>query len=293
MKVTADPTATDDQSKLPPESAYTSDNLLGSIKSPKFSAIAELVLKISHNEVANLTVCLMAVKLGSKNCTDGFKPIRERTKKLGITPQETWFVDGAGGGDASTTAGAITKWIDWIDQQPYGASFPKMLPSLGVDGSIGMLGKDSPAKGKIQAKTGTTAALDASNGRLLIRSKALAGYMQAKDGTPYYFALYMNGGNFDEPEGPVHRQQGPGRRRDRNPAEPVAAIPRAAAQAGSSGRIGIDGGTVTVVTAGRGWRRPRLIGVAPDPGDPACHGDAYGNPDVELANPPAALFWAA
>ncbi len=197
VKVTADPTASDDQSKLPPESAYTNDNLLGSIKSPKFRAIAELVLKISHNEVANLTVCLMAVNLGSKNCTDGFKPIRERTKKVGITPQETWFVDGAGGGDASTTVGAITKWINWIDQQPYGTSFPKMLPSLGVDGSIGMLGKDSPAKGKIQAKTGTTAALDASNGRLLIRSKVLAGYMQADDGTPYYFALYMNGGNFE------------------------------------------------------------------------------------------------
>ena len=60
-----------------------------------------------------------------------------------------------------------------------------------------MLGTDSPAKGKIQAKTGTTAALDASNGHLLMEGKALAGYMQADDGTPYYFALYMNGGNFE------------------------------------------------------------------------------------------------
>ena len=155
------------------------------------------MLKISHNEVANLTVCLMAVDLGSTSCPDGFKPIRKRTEKLGITPQETWFVDGAGGGDASTTAGAITRWIDWINKQPYGKRFPKMLPSLGEDGSIGMLGTHSPAKGKIQAKTGTTAAVDASNGRLLMLSKALAGYMQADDGTPYYFAIYMNGGSFE------------------------------------------------------------------------------------------------
>ena len=197
VRVAADPTATNDPAALPPQDAYTNDNLLGSIQSPKFRAIAQLVLKISHNEVANLTVCLMAVDLGSNKCPDGFKPIRERTAKLGITPQETWFVDGAGGGDASTTAGAITTWIDWIDQQPYGESFPQMLPSLGEDGSIGMLGTDSPAKGKIQAKTGTTAALDASNGHLLIRAKALAGYMQSDDGTPYYFALYMNGGNFE------------------------------------------------------------------------------------------------
>ena len=197
VTVNADPTALNDQSMLPPEDAYTGDNLLGSIRSPKFRAIAKLVLKISHNEVANLTVCLMAVDLGSKSCPDGFEPIRERTKKLGITPQETWFVDGAGGGDASTTAGAITRWIDWIDHQPYGKSFPQMLPILGEDGSIGMLGTDSPAKGKIQAKTGTTAAVDASNGRLLMLSKALAGYMQADDGTPYYFAIYMNGGSFE------------------------------------------------------------------------------------------------
>ena len=64
VTVTANPNSLDDQSKLPPESAYTNDNLLGSIQSPKFRAIAELVLKISHNEVANLTVCLMAVELG-------------------------------------------------------------------------------------------------------------------------------------------------------------------------------------------------------------------------------------
>ena len=30
-----------------------------------------------------------------------------------------------------------------------------------------------------------------------MRSKALAGYMQADDGTPYYFAIYMNGGSFE------------------------------------------------------------------------------------------------
>ena len=91
----------------------------------------------------------------------------------------------------------MTKWIDWINQQPYGKSFPEMLPALGVDGSLGTIGKNSSAKGKIQAKTGTTAALDASNGRLLMQSKALAGYMQADDGTPYYFALYVNGASFE------------------------------------------------------------------------------------------------
>jgi D-alanyl-D-alanine carboxypeptidase/D-alanyl-D-alanine-endopeptidase (penicillin-binding protein 4) len=197
VTVTADPTSLNDSEALPPQDAITDENLVGSIESPTFQAIAELVLKISHNEVANLTVCLMAVEAGSTECPDGFDPIRERTEALDITPVETWFVDGAGGGDASTTAGAITEWISWINDQPYGADFPQMLPILGEDGSIGMLGQDSPARGKIQAKTGTTAAVDASNGRLLMLGKALAGYMQSDDGTPYYFALYMNNGSFD------------------------------------------------------------------------------------------------
>lgn len=197
VTVSADPTALNDPGALPPPDSYDDENLLGSIESPKVRAIAELVLKISHNEVANLFVCLMAVDLGSDECPDGFDPIRERTDDVGITPFETWFVDGAGGGVASTTARAITEWIAWINDQPYGADFPELLPNLGVDGSIGMLGTKSPAKGKIQAKTGTTAALDASNNRLLMEGKALAGYMQADDGTPYYFALYMNNGSFD------------------------------------------------------------------------------------------------
>ena len=196
VTVTADPTAPNNPGALPPEGSYTDATLLGTIESPKLEAVAQLVLKISHNEVANLFVCLMAVDLGSDQCPDGFDPIRERTKALGITPAETWFVDGAGGGVASTTANAITTWISWINERPFGADFPQLLPVLGKDGSIGMLGTDSPAKGKIQAKTGTTAALDASNNRLLMQGKALAGYMQADDGTPYYFALYMNNGNF-------------------------------------------------------------------------------------------------
>ena len=198
--VAADPAGTNDPAALPPEDAYDDGNLVASIESPTFQRIAELVLKISHNEVANLTVCLLAVEAGSDQCPDGFDAIRERTAAVGITPMQTWFVDGAGGGDASTTARAVTEWLTWIDEQPYGPDFPQMLPILGEEGSIGMLGTDSPARGKVFAKTGTTAALDASNGRLLMVGKALAGYLVADDGRVYRFGLYMNGGSFDSLE---------------------------------------------------------------------------------------------
>ena len=181
----------------------------------------------------------MAVDLGSTKCPDGFAPIRERTAAPSRSHlRATWFVDGAGGGDASTTAAAITTWINWIDQQPFGESFHQMLPILGEDGSIGMLGTDSPAKGKIQAKTGTTAALDASNGHLLMRAKALAGYLQPRRRYPVLLRPLHERRQLREPPGPVHSQQGP-RRASPSPSNKASSHPTMVAQVAAPGRIHI------------------------------------------------------
>jgi D-alanyl-D-alanine carboxypeptidase/D-alanyl-D-alanine-endopeptidase (penicillin-binding protein 4) len=201
VAVAADPLAVEDSAVLPDPGAYSDENRLAWIESPPLREMAELVWKISHNEGAMVTLCLLAAEAGSTDCLDGFAAIRARTEALGIDPHDTWFIEGAGGDTAQTTAQAITDWLRWMDEQPWGAELPSMLPILGVDGSLTDVATESPARGLVQAKTGTNAALDGSNGRLLIKGKALAGFMESEDGTRYVFGLYMSNASFDGMQG--------------------------------------------------------------------------------------------
>lgn len=67
------------------------------------------------------------------------------------------------------------------------------LPILGVDRSLATsVAPGSPAREHVQAKTGATAKYDAVNSRILLSSKALAGYMTTSKGRRLAFAIYAN-----------------------------------------------------------------------------------------------------
>ena len=71
--------------------------------------------------------------------------------------------------------------------------FRECLPSLGVDGTlVGVVPDNSPARGRVFAKTGTLIWGDSLNGRMLLKSKALAGVMTTKDGRELILALFVN-----------------------------------------------------------------------------------------------------
>jgi D-alanyl-D-alanine carboxypeptidase/D-alanyl-D-alanine-endopeptidase (penicillin-binding protein 4) len=64
---------------------------------------------------------------------------------------------------------------------------------LGVDGTLAdTVGRDSPARGKVFAKTGTYGDPDLLNDRVILRSKALAGVMTTADGRRLAFAFFVN-----------------------------------------------------------------------------------------------------
>ena len=63
---------------------------------------------------------------------------------------------------------------------------------MGVDGSVEMVQKDSPAAGHVFAKTGTLGNADLLNGRLRLGSKALGGYVQAKSGRWLAMTIIVN-----------------------------------------------------------------------------------------------------
>ncbi|MBN1102112.1 MAG: D-alanyl-D-alanine carboxypeptidase, partial [Deltaproteobacteria bacterium] len=66
-------------------------------------------------------------------------------------------------------------------------------PILGVDGTLAhSVPADSPARGKVRAKTGTILHGDVLNQRAVLLAKALAGYMTASSGRRLAFAFYVN-----------------------------------------------------------------------------------------------------
>jgi D-alanyl-D-alanine carboxypeptidase/D-alanyl-D-alanine-endopeptidase (penicillin-binding protein 4) len=80
-----------------------------------------------------------------------------------------------------------------MSTRPDFASYEAGLPVLGVDGTLAeVLPADSPARGKVRAKTGTYSVANTMNKRTLLTSKALAGYMTTAVGQELTFAMFVN-----------------------------------------------------------------------------------------------------
>jgi len=82
----------------------------------------------------------------------------------------------------ATTVGLLTFMSGVMTFLPYFNA----LPILGEDGSLAEIGMDSPAKGKVHAKTGTFL------GKGMIKAQVLAGYIDARSGRRLAYALYVN-----------------------------------------------------------------------------------------------------
>jgi D-alanyl-D-alanine carboxypeptidase/D-alanyl-D-alanine-endopeptidase (penicillin-binding protein 4) len=95
--------------------------------------------------------------------------------KAGVDPKEAALVDGSGLVGNYATTRSLVQLMRAFAQRPDADRWRNCLPILGVDGSIADVGKDSPAKGHVYAKTGTLGAGDSLNGRIRVESKALAG----------------------------------------------------------------------------------------------------------------------
>jgi D-alanyl-D-alanine carboxypeptidase/D-alanyl-D-alanine-endopeptidase (penicillin-binding protein 4) len=143
----------------------------------------------------------MAVKAGSADCNDGFPVMKKFFEKAGVDVDQVALADGRGGNPADRfTPQAATDLLRYWLGQPQAETFRKMLPELGVNGSLAADCKDCPARGKVFAKTGTVALPDFVNGRL-IEAESLGGYLQAEPGRFHVFYLVVNGATAQDIDG--------------------------------------------------------------------------------------------
>jgi serine-type D-Ala-D-Ala carboxypeptidase/endopeptidase (penicillin-binding protein 4) len=163
-------------------------------KSEPLAEAIQVTLKVSHNLYASTLPIVVGLKHGSGTAEAGLRRQAKMLKGFGIEPKTVSFAGGAGGAQAdSVTARSTVGLLRAMADHGAANEYFDAMPILGVDGTLAeAVGKDSPARGKVRAKTGTLVWFDAQNERPLLRSKALAGELESAKGTKLYFAMFLN-----------------------------------------------------------------------------------------------------
>jgi D-alanyl-D-alanine carboxypeptidase/D-alanyl-D-alanine-endopeptidase (penicillin-binding protein 4) len=190
----AAPTPPSAKSHLPEPSTYDPQARVARYTSPPFSEAIKVILKVSHNLYANTLPLLLAVHHGKHTLADGLGLERQFLAELGVAVETISFADGAGGANAdAVTPRATVQMLGALRKRPDYPVFEAGLPVLGVDGTlVGMVPPESPARGKVRAKTGTLVWQDLLNDRPLLKSKALAGTMTTATGRTLLLAMFVN-----------------------------------------------------------------------------------------------------
>jgi PBP4 family serine-type D-alanyl-D-alanine carboxypeptidase len=175
--------------KLPPRGSYAPTMQVAQFNSPAYSEFVKLILKVSLNLGANLSLSLFGLTQGERTVSGALAAERKTLigPEMGIKPEEFSFpTNGSGSPDSQAAPRATVKLLSDMYAGKNGAVFKAALPILGVDGSLAETGLTLPAKAHVFAKTGTT--VDSTG----LKAQVLAGYIDAKSGRHLAFALYVN-----------------------------------------------------------------------------------------------------
>lgn len=180
--------------ELPDRDAYKKLSRVAEFKSPPLSEALKVTLKVSHNLYASMLPLLLAVKHGKRTLPEGMQIEGETLAKLGLDVKEIALESGAGGGNADRVSPRMTvQLLREMAKRPDWPVFKTALPILGVDGTLAdTVAGNSPAKGKVFAKTGTYTDADLLNQRSYLRAKSLAGVMTTASGRKLVITLFVN-----------------------------------------------------------------------------------------------------
>lgn len=194
VAVEASPLKANPSASLPSKDEYAAMKRVALLTSPPFSESARLVLKVSHNLHASALPLLIAAKHGERTLAQGLHRQREFLAKAGLDVDTLSFGGSAGGDPADyVTPRATVQLLRYMSTRPDFAVYREGLPILGQDGTLARAaGPDNPARGKVQAKTGTLLWSNRMNGGHLLTSKSLAGYLTTAKGREVAFALFVN-----------------------------------------------------------------------------------------------------
>lgn len=203
VEVTAETNADNAKDKLRERGSTEGLTQAALLTSPPFAENARLILKVSHNLHASTLPLLTATHGGKRTLADGLAIEHDYFERAKIGVDTISFGGAAGGANADfTTPRANVALLRFLVTRPDFPVYLRALPILGVDGTLSeAVAADSPARGKVEAKTGTLYWQNTMNDAYLLTSKALAGYLTAKSGRRLAISLVVNGVHMPSVEG--------------------------------------------------------------------------------------------
>ncbi|HEY1065098.1 MAG TPA: D-alanyl-D-alanine carboxypeptidase, partial [Pirellulales bacterium] len=194
VQVDGSPLTENPSHRLPEPGAYRTYTKTAELESAPLSENLRLILKVSHNLHASTLPLLLAARHGERTLSAGLKREAAALAGLGVDVSSISFGGGAGGSRSDfVTPRATVQLLRAMSQHKDFAKYLDGLPILGVDGTLAeAVDADSPARGAVQAKTGTLLMENGLTGGFLCTSKALAGYLTDAQGRKRAFAFFVN-----------------------------------------------------------------------------------------------------
>ncbi|MDR3747543.1 MAG: D-alanyl-D-alanine carboxypeptidase/D-alanyl-D-alanine-endopeptidase [Acidobacteriota bacterium] len=160
--------------------------VLASYESQPVAQDLRVINKVSQNLHAELMLRLLGKEKGtSGSIAGGLEVLRGFLVTAGIKPDQFVFFDGSGlSREDLVTPEAIVTLLRYCRQQPWGKQYEDTLPVAAVDGSLAERFRNTPAAGKVRAKTGS-----------LSHVYSLSGYATTQKGEHLAFAIMTNNGN--------------------------------------------------------------------------------------------------
>lgn len=141
-------------------------------ESEPMAEIVKVVNKVSHNLHAEMLLRLVGTRRrGAGTIEAAREAVDELLQRLGVE-KESWAVqDGSGlsRSDLLTPRGMV-QLLTAMAKHPAAQAFVDSLPVAGVDGTLGNRMKESVARGRAQAKTGSIRNVNALGGYVTTRS---------------------------------------------------------------------------------------------------------------------------
>jgi PBP4 family serine-type D-alanyl-D-alanine carboxypeptidase len=193
VTVAATPVSANPDNIIPPTFEYPAGTRVAEFVSPPYAQAAQLILKVSLNLGANLSLSLFGLEKGQRTL-DGALAAERQTlvQDFGIDGEQFRFpTNGSGSPDSEAAPRAMVKLLVEMSKTPVADQYQASLPVLGVDGSLSNTGTTLPGKGHVFAKTGTTIAPN-EQGILQLKAQCLGGYIETQGGRKVAYALMVN-----------------------------------------------------------------------------------------------------
>ena len=174
--------------------SYKVENQLAEHISPPLKEDVKVTLKVSQNLHAAMKPYLLGALLGKEHdgaLEAGFKQERMFLERSKLDLRAAAQSDGAGG-SAYFSPDIMVKFLTSMSRRKDFRYFHDALPILGKDGTLWDTQRDSPAAGRLRAKTGTHVAGDLLNEQYIVNGKGLAGYLETKNGKQLIVAIFAN-----------------------------------------------------------------------------------------------------